>query len=349
MPPVIPTFGYISLTESINQIKPVVTGIKTLLFKDEKTHAAKAIQTDIISGKSKLAPFVKRGHPAKIMSQNAMKTALVEPPTIRIKKPLTAEDLLMHRAPGSSIYVPGSSGGDQVAEARKLKIAMEQKEMRDTIERTIENMCCQVIVNGKISYSDDDLAFEVDYARPDANKPTLLSTRKWDAPTTALPLDDLDAWELVIRKATGKIATMAIMSTATFNKMIATTQVTKYLNLLKVDLGEVKTDPVLIAGGLKRVANLKNIDFFTYDNFYQDSAGDYQPYFADGKVVMLSPSENYKIHYGMIEDLKSGPVIGKVFSKDWVTEDPSEYNILAESHPLPVAHWIEEIVSATVY
>ena len=82
----IPTFGYLSLTEAVNKMIRPKRFILSRLFGLVKTHATKAFQVDIIVGKRKIAPFVRRGKEALVMNNLGKKSQIVEPPNIRLKK-----------------------------------------------------------------------------------------------------------------------------------------------------------------------------------------------------------------------------------------------------------------------
>lgn len=339
----IPTFGHVALTESVNNMQPVPSFIRNTLFPREITHPTKTVLLDIIVGGKKIAPFVKRGNPAKVISIQGKKAQEITPPSIRVKKFLTPSDLLL-RQEGSSILVPGGSG-DPLAAARKNKIANEQKDLKDIIDRTIEYMCARAL-GGSYTITQDDLVFAIDYGMPNANKPTLTSTAKWDAPTTCTPLKNLRAWRGVAHKASGKIPTKVIYNSATFELFLAADEVKAYLDKKNIDLGAVRTEQLILEMGAIKVASLDGMDHYVYDGTYTDANGVEQSMIPNNVAVLASPAADNRIHFGLIEEIQF--TMAKYFSKEIVEDDPSGLWLLVESDPLPACHQPDANIYATV-
>jgi hypothetical protein len=343
------TFGFAALSEAVNQMKPVPSFIRNLLFKRKETHATKEVLVDVIVGGQKIAPFVKRGNPAKVMGNLGTKANLVEPPQLRLKKFLTPSDLFLTRGAGAPIFVPGGpAGNDPVQNARMQKMAMEQKDLKDTIDRTIEYLCAKALT-GSYSVAQDVGTFSINFSMPNANKPTLTSTEKWDAPTTCKPLKNMRAWQVLASKASGKIPTVVIMNSNTWEYFLAADEVVKYLDKLKIDLGSIQTDTAMLEAGAKKVARIDGIDYYTYDAIYVDGAGSNQLLIPDGYVSLVATSADNRLLFGAMEDLDAGTVVGEYFSKDWTEKDPSGLYLLVESHPLPSTFEPAANIYAKVY
>jgi hypothetical protein len=346
---IINTFGFAALTEAVNQMVPVPSFIKDLLFKREDTFSAKAVLMDIIVGGRKILPLVKRGQPGKMMSNTTQKSNLIEPPQLKPKKFLTAEDLYYTRGAGAPLFVVGgATGGDPILNARKQRYAIEQKDMLDALNRTIEYLCCKGL-SGGFSIAQDDGLYVIDYSMPSDNKPTLTTTAKWDAKTTCTPIADLRAWKIVASNASGKIPTMAIMNNATYGKFLASDEVQNTLNKLNIKLGVIQNDPAMLAVGAEKKGNIENLDIVVYGGVYIDSNNAQQNLIPDGVVALVSPAADHRLLYGGIDDLEAGTVQAKFFSKDWIEKDPSGINLLVQSNPLPAFCEPAANVYATVY
>ncbi len=341
-------FGFQVLTEAVNQMKPVPSFIRSLLFKRVETHATKTVLVDVIVGGQKVAPFVKRGNAAKIVGNLGQKTNLVEPPQIRMKKFLTPDDLFYTRGAGAPIFVPGgSAGNDPLQTARQQKMAMEQKDLRDISDRTIEMLCAKGL-SGSYSISQDDGVFAIDFSMPSANKPTLTSTAKWDAPTTAKPTKDMRGWKVIAQKASGKIPTIAVMNSTTWELYLATDDVVKYLDKLKINIGSINTEQSTLEMGAEKKAVIDGLTYYTYDGVYNDASGNQQLLIPNNVVALVSPAADHRLQFGGIEDLEAGTVVGQYFSKDWIEKDPSGLYLLVESHPLPTFNEPAANIYATV-
>ena len=342
-------FGFVALTEAVNQMLPVPSFIKDLLFKREDTFATKTVLVDVIVGGQKILPLVKRGQPGKMMSNTSQKSNTIEPPQLKPKKLLTADDLYYTRGAGAPLFVPGgTAGGDPIMNARKQRYAIEQKDMFDAINRTIEYLCAKGL-SGSYSVAQDDGDWSIDFSMPSGNKPTLTSTAKWDAPTTCTPLANLRAWKIVAQKASGKIPTVAIMSNATYEKFIASTEVKTYLNALKIDMGKIQSSPDLLAAGAEEKGIIENIRIIVYSGVYTDSNGAQQQLIPDAVVSLVSPNADHRLLCGGIDDLEAGTVKAKYFSKDWIEKDPSGLWLLVQSNPLPAFCEPAANIYATVY
>ncbi len=330
-------FGFAALTTAVNQMKPVPSFIKDLLFGRVEPFATKTVLVDVIIGGQKIAPLVKRGNPAKVMGNLGQKTNQVEPPEIRMKKLLKPDDLYYTRGANAPIFVAGGAAGvDPIMQARQQRIAQEQKDMRDIADRTIEYLCAKGL-SGSYSIAQDDGTFAIDFSMPANNKPDItgIAANKWDAPTTCKPLKNLRTWKLVAQQASGKVPTAVIMSPATWENFFVSDEVVKYLNALKINIGQVQTDPRILSGGAEKKATIENLDIYVYSGVYVDANGATQQLIPDGYVSMVSPTADHRLQFAGVDDLEAGTVVGQYFSKDWVEKDPSGLWLLVETHPLP--------------
>lgn len=341
----IPTFGYMALTEAVNSMQSVPTFIRSVIFKGrEPEYPTTSVLVDIIVGGKKIAPFVKRGQAAKMVNNTGLKSQTVTPPSIRLKKFLTPSDLGMRTA-GDSIFVPGTSGQNPSEAARKKKIAIEQKDLKDIVDRTIEFMCAKAL-SGSYTITQDDMQFSIDMGMPAANKPTLLTTAKWDAPTTCKPLKNLRDWRNTAYKASGKVATLVLYNSTTFELFLDADEVVKYLDKKNIDLGSVKTDQLVMEMGAIKTAELDGMNHYIYDATYTDGSGNEQKFIPDGVVVLASISADNRIHFAAVEEIPL--TMAKYFSKDDPQSDPAGLNLIVESDPLPVCHQPDANIYATV-
>ena len=346
---VINPFGYAALTEAVNKMLPVPTFIRNLLFKKVVTSATKTVMTDVIVGGQKIAPFVNRGEPAKVVGNLGSQAQTVEPPNIRLKKFLKPSDLFYDRGPGAPIFVPGGpAGADPIRQAQLKKIADEQKDLRDIIDRSIEMMCAKGLA-GSYQIVQDNVAFKIDFQMPAANKPVLEGDAKWDVAAKCTPLKNIRLWKVQVQKLTGKIPTIAIMSSATWEAFIAADEVTKYLDKLKINIGLIASDPSVLDAGAEKKATIENVTIYTYDGVYVNEAGAQTQMIPNGYVSLVSPAADNRLQFAGIEDLDAGTTVGQFFSKDWVEKDPSGLNLLVESHPLPTFNEPGTMIYAKVY
>ncbi len=339
-------FGFQTLTTAVNQMIPVPRFVTNLLFGRVETNATKTVMVDVIVGGQKVAPFVKRGNPARVIGNLGQKANIVEPPDIRLKKFLTPEDLFYTRGANAEMFVPGGiAGNDPIQQARQNRMAREQKDLKDIIDRTIEFLCCKGL-GGSYSITQDDGVFSIDFSMPAANKPT--ANVLWSSSASAKPTSDMRSWKTIAQKASGHIPTVAIMNSTTYEAWIATADVQNYLSKWKINIGQINTEQSTIDAGAEKRATIDGVDYYVYDGIYIDSSGNQQSLIPDGRVALVSPQADHRLQFAGIEDLEAGVVVAQYFSKDWIEKDPSGLWLLVESHPLPTFNHPAANIYATV-
>jgi len=347
MPPQLETFSTITLTESVNKIQVPKGFVRDKIFgKRKKNHVTKVIQVDVRIGDKKLAPFVHRGDPAKVVDKTKKETQFVQPPHIRMKKPLDAEDLKHERGVGQPVYVGDTTKKTSYA---KQRVAEEQQDMKWKAERRLEWMCLQALF-GSMTYVDTaiGLEFSIDYLMPAANKIILTGNALWSDSANATPIANIKAWKVKVQEATGFDPTMAIMRHEVATALLNTDEVKDKLNNRRIVNGSIDTTKMSDDYGVTYLGNLEGVDLFEYNNTYDDASGNSQNMLGADKFVLLSPSADFRLHYAVVEDLEAGSFAMDYFSKAWYEKDPSVLNILLESNPLPVPHQPEAIINATV-
>ena len=119
------------------------------------------------------------------------------------------QELLKVLATGNQAYI------DAVLE----NVYNDNKTLLEDASVTREVMRAQILTAGAIAMASNGQEIEYDYGVPDANKKTLTSTAKWDAPTTADPIADIESWQDQVEQNTGKRPTILVMNRTTFNLM----------------------------------------------------------------------------------------------------------------------------------
>lgn len=339
-------FGWTSLTESINKITPPKTFVLDTLFRPRtKQHLTDKIQLTIKVGNKKLAPFVKRTEAGIVMQKMGESAEFVQLPRIRMKKPFTAKELLFEKSSEFPTYV-GSSG--DISSYRERKIGEEQKDMVDMSFRRMEWLACQAL-SGAISVTQDNVKLAYDFLMPQANKPGLTEGALWSAVSTANPLRDIKAWQIVVQNARGMVPTFAVARHEVISYLLANEQVQKQINLRNMTIGSIDTNRIAMESGAKYIGSIEGVEIYEYNETYVDANGDTQPMIPADRFVLACPQAENRLHYGAIEDLSAGQNIAlPFFSKDWTENDPSVYWLLSETDPLTVPHEPETIIYAKV-
>ncbi len=339
--PITDLFHWRSLTRSMEQIKPVPRMLQDLIFKQRITNPTDVIDIDLIIGGVRTCPFVSPVEGGTIISKLKQETRSVRPGRLRPKKPFGAYDLLTTRMPGQNLYVQG--GGD-ITSAMAQRIALEQQDLRNTIDATVEWMCGQALT-GSLTVSQDNISFGVDYKVPDTHKITLGSGHKWneDSVDGQDILDDLQTWADLIGDAIGMAPDLVIMGRTAAKALRSKVKKEEWMDTTRALSG---------AGNLVwQVSNaymgsLLGMNIYRYGGTVEHAGSDTNILGAD-KVSMICTQARISIEFGLIVDLEA-TVQAEYFSTSWEEKDPSVRWILSESDPLPVLWQPECLVYADV-
>jgi len=344
--PALNIFNWTSLTEAVNKITPPKTFVLDKLFAPRtKQHYTKTIQVDLKIGNRKMAPFVKRTSGAHVVSLMSKESHIIEAPSIRLKKGLTADELYTLRPEGESIYV---GNGQTVKTATERKVAEELAELKDMVTRRMEWMACQAL-SGGYKVTQDDIEFEIDFNMPNDNKPALVAGALWSAPSTADPLADIRAWKLVVQNARGVVPTMAIARTEVITAMLNVSSVRTALDNRNFNSGAINLNNGLSEIGVTLIGVLEGVEIYEYNENFVSDLGVVSPMIPADRFIMVSPQSDNRLHFGSIDDFDVPQYIGlPFFSKSWEEKDPSVRWLLVASSPLPVTHEPETIVYAKV-
>lgn len=331
-------FKWRTLTTAINEIPSAPSFLVDKVFKTRVQALAEEIDVDVVVGGKRLAPFVSPVEGGIVVAELARKMQSVRAPRIRPKKVIEANDLLAVRAPGSSLYL--GEGG--IEDYKNQRIALELADLKNMITRTTEWMAAQSL-QGSLTVSQENVEFSIDYLLPVAHKPTLTGTDLWTDTTNSDPVADILTWKRHISSDTGYQADIAIAGKDAVDALLSHTKVREMLNYRNFNVGEISV------GRSNYIGRLVGVDIYEYDATYVDSTGTSHNFIPDEAFIMLASEGPFRMHHALVYDIESQVAVAQpFFSKAWAEKDPSMLWILAESRPLPVPHWPECIIYATV-
>ena len=330
-------FHWRSLTQAIIQIRAAGRLLQDKIFRTTDTHYSEDIDVDVVVGGQKIAPFVSPVDGGVVIAKLGQQMKTIKAPRIRLKKPLSAKDLLTVRTPGSQLY---AAEAQELAEYQRRKVALEQKDLKNMILRTTEWMCAQAL-SGSLSVTQENVAFEIDYGLPSAHKPVLGSGSKWTE-AGGKPVDDIRTWKRLVEQALGYSTNIAIAGCDAVDALLGNAQVQNLLDNRRISIGQLSIEQPQFIG------TISGVDIFEYNAGY-DVDGTYTPFIPADKFVLIATEARFVLHYGLIIDLEAGVQVAKpFFSKSWMEKDPSARWLLVESRPLPVPGEPEAIVYADV-
>lgn len=336
MPTSADVLSYSTLTPAVNEMKSPNSFIKNYVFGRNVLVPALNIELSFLRRGRKIAPFVERNG-AGIMTEGRDESfAIVRPPHIRVKRPMTPSELLNKRRPGSVIF----AGADGIGQAMREYMASELEMLMDDVTNSEEYLAA-LALRGSISYtSQDEAAFTVSFPRSAANDIVLTGTDVWDNAASNPAADMLSAAQ-IINDAVSLNVTDVILGADAADAFLENAKVQAKLDPLRLRTGTVDlTQQFQESGAMFLGEFVHGIRIWRYARQVEVngvSVDLIRPKFAE--FIARTPAAQFVTYYGAIEDMKAigaGKVLqSQRFSKSWEEEDPSARMILVESNPLP--------------
>lgn len=287
---------------------------------------------EFIRAKRRLAGFRNQGQAARVVGRHSEKVIhTVTLPYIREKKVLTAKELRSENSLGN-VYI---SGAGDIGKMREQTLNKELTELKESIGRREEWMCCQLITTGGMEYHDpvENVHFKLNLEIPSEFKPVLSGGSRWSESTATINRN-LWNWNLMIQRATGMSGKDVILGTDAAIAFMENPDVKKNLDTNNYRIGQVSANlaPELIG---HYIGNYGNYDFWMYSNEYEGEDGVTHDFFPPDMAVMLAGNLETEYLYGLNEEV-DGEYVGSFFSKSWIEQDPSVRWLLVASRPMPV-------------
>lgn len=333
-----------SLTAAINEIKSPNSFIKNLLFGRHQTFPTESVEVGLLTGARDMAPFVRKDGEAILVGGLGESFRTVGFPSIRIKRPFTASELLFGRRPGTVIF---PTKGQQLS-AIEQHIARDLQHMADMIANAEEWLCAQALT-GEISYTAADEAhFVVTMPKPTGH--TLNVAATWGTAATATPGVDFLAAKRLMHEEHGLPVTDALLSKAAAANFIKIAEVKELLDNRRILIGDLDLRRQFEASGALYLGEIYGVRVWEYGRavILPDGSSEDLIRANYAEFVCARPEADNQMYYGAIPDMKAlqGRLFqGERFSKSWMQEDPSVLMQLVHSRPLPVMRRPGSVVS----
>lgn len=297
------------------QALPVLeTFIMDLIYGNRITHPLPVLGVDELLSITGNVPVVRRGTAAFSLSGESKGITYLEPQPVDVSSFLGAVDL-------NNLKLLGEQGIEYWV---RSKVDTQRRAVRATTEA----MACQSL-SGSIAYpmkTDSGLqTYSVNFG-------SILSytiSALWDAEGTTLGaiLLDLIGMGNVIKRASGygsKIVYLAGQNAyiAVANKILAAVQDGNVINAQVTDKG----------------INLAGFTIMLATGGYKDLANNnaWVPSVPDDEVLAVAVDAPFKLFYCALDDLDANLLPMPFFSKPVKMDNPSGYNIIGMSKPVPV-------------
>lgn len=349
MPTSADVLSYSTLTPAVNEMKAPNSFLKNFIFSRNVAVPTRNIELSFLRRGRKIAPFVERNGAAIMTAGRNEEFLVVQPPHIRVKRPMTPSELLNKRRPGSVIF----AGAEGIGEAMRQYMADELSMILDDVTNSEEYLAA-LALRGQISYvSEDEAAFTVTFPRSASHDITLTGADLWSASTSDPAADLLAACQL-INDDVSLNGTDVIMSATAADAFLANASVLTKLDPLRLRVGTVDlTQQFQESGAMFLGEYVHGLRLWRYARTVE-VAGSAVDLIRPGyvEIVARTPAAQFLTYYGAIEDMKAigaGKVLqSQRFSKSWEEEDPSARMLLVESNPLPCMRRPDASVSMKV-
>lgn len=250
----------------------VPVGYKGLeIFKsiEEKRDNETVIEFDVISGRQRIAPFTGLKAPSLPMKMPGFKKIRATPVTVKVHNLLFEVDKMCMRRPGETLEVWGQRMNDVATDNLQKAVW------------TAEEWFIWEAFKGSIAYTStlSNMQISINFGLATAHNETLTGARKWDAPTTADPIYDLDFAIATIMQDSGLQPEYIVMNMFTLLKAVKAsalkTQFTYTANLI---VDAVKA----------YYKTLYNCELVIYAGPYETEAGANANMIADGHVYIFA-------------------------------------------------------------
>lgn len=300
----------------------------TVNFTDEY------IDFEKVSENRKLAPLVVPTAQGKPMYSKASKVQRFKPAYVKPKDAVVPTRLI-RRLPGELMAAQPLTP-DQRHQAVVADIIRTH---REGIERRMEVMAAQAIMNGQITLVDEDYPEQtISFGRDAGHTVTLTSTARWDQSGADI-MGNIETWRDTMRKAAfGGAATRMTVGGDVWAVMRKDASLLKQLDTtMRGTAANFRTGLRDSSGEVEYMGNLGgNLDVFVYSDYYHNAAGTVVPIMSSKDVILTSPNVQGVRAFAAILDTDANYQPLTIFPKMWKQEDPSAMFIMSQSAPLMV-------------
>ena len=294
------------------------------------------VSIDIDVCKRRMSPFVSPLVEGKLVEQRRYQTNVFKPAYIKDKR---APDLRkpVRRMIGERI------GGELNGAARMAaNLEMEMTDQIDLIDRRLEWMAAQAMVNGTVTITGDGFpTVLVDFGRDPGLTLALSGSAKWDTAFTAAvatpngvytaPSFNIEQWGHIMLKKSGGVATDLVFTTSSWFYFIADTNVQKSIYYPRAGEGNSMNMGAQVQRGAQYKGKWGQYDLWVYNDWFVDDNNIEQPMLVDGTVLMSGADLMGTRAFGQIFDPAFNYEALPYAPKTWVENDPAQRMIMMQS------------------
>lgn len=302
------------------------------------------VHFDRVIDDRRLAPFVSPLAPGKIQQPKGYQTETLVPAYLKPKNQVTGEEVMRRRAgePLTGSLSPG--------ERRSAAMLDYMFNHRQKIERRLEWMAASILRNGSVVVAGDDYpSVTVDFARDTDHNVSLSGASEW-GDSGISPFDDVQTWINLVGTDSNSAVNLVVMDNLATGYFLADAKTEKALDRT---LGQSAAMTLGLRGGVPGsptyLGNIGGVEFYSYNDLYEDDNGATQQLLPNYTVLMGSQGgvEGAQL-FGAILDPRNDYGPARYFPKNWIQEDPAGEFVMTQSAPILAPRRIDATLRATV-
>jgi hypothetical protein len=276
-----------------------------------------------------VATYVSRKGGPHIIGDQGFDTVRHATPYLYEEKNYTPSDFV-DRAFGETIYE------GTMASRMQRKVAKGFMSLNMRFDKAEELQISEALETGKVTVAGDGVDFVVDFGRK--SELTVLNTvagDKWSDVSSDIigQLEDLadDG------RTYGYDYNTVLLDPLAAKNFLKNTGILANKDKLRVHDGSIKISNSQ-SGKLTYLGNVEGVglsaEVYSYNGKYRDQGGTYHSVVSANTCIFYQSGANWKMHYGMIENFKTGNFVGKRFPMSDVAKRGKSMFISLESSPL---------------
>lgn len=327
------TYETHDLIEVISTVKPDVSQYWSQFFPNELTSTNQYINFDEVqSGPRALAPFVSPLVQGRVQKDRGYSTKRFEPAYVKPKDIVDSTKLIKRRA-GEALL--GSLNPQQRRDALMAQYMLEH---RQKIDRRIEWMCAQAVIEGAYTVVGEDYpSVLVSFNRPAGQTITLTGTSLWTDTANSDPLTNLQTWCQLIHNTYGYVVDRVTAGGTAATAFIQHPKVKDQLDTNYAGISALLNRGPRLDNNAKPIGMVNGLEIWVYSDVYDADDGTVTQMMAQDTVVLTASAGIDGVQcFGAIMDKRAGYQPLRYFPKNWDQEDPSVEYVMTQSAPLMV-------------
>ncbi|MBD8548010.1 major capsid protein [Sphingomonas sp. CFBP 8760] len=308
-----------------NFLRRLFFGGPVIEFDDE------TVKFDRVFDDLRVAPWVSPYAPGTPMQDRTFQTDTFAPGYVKPINHITAKNFSKRR-PGEAI------GGEfTLAQRRELYFVDVLEGHKKKIERREEIMAADILRTGGVVIEGLEYPRAVvNYGRKASLTKTLLGDARWTQPGVS-PVDSLEAFLQEVADAGNAAPSHVVMDSLAGQLLKADPKLEKKLdttfqgNTSAVDLGFKPGVP----GAPTYLGRIGNVELYIYNDLYEDENKVMRRLLPDYTVIVGAPGAFEGTPcYGAILDPMNDYGAARMFSKNWIEQNPGAEYCMTQSAPI---------------